>query len=318
MNDAVRLVQRMGKDWLHEGRRPAGVAAACLYLAARMNNFRRSKAEIVFFAKIAEETLQRRLDEFKNTTAGKLSVQDFRGTNIESEADPPSFTKHRAAEEKMYEELEALEDAKRAGQPEPTNKLLDEDVQTLIDEVTRGETDIEKSLNESVPREIISSTNISPTGTNGNSSPMSSSSTTKSIVDSILRRHLHPEVPVIQWATPPSQVNDHPEDLSDVDDDEIDSFVLNPEEVEIKSRVWMTLNRDYILEQERKRLKMEAEIANGTYKAPRKRRRHKPKDSSSEGLPKDASESTKAMLQQRTFSKKINYAAIDNLFKKES
>ena len=98
VNDARLLVQRMSKDWLQQGRRPAGVAAACILLAARMNNFRRSKAEIVQVAKIAEETLQRRLDEFKKTSAGSLSIKDFRNTNIESSADPPSFTRHREQE----------------------------------------------------------------------------------------------------------------------------------------------------------------------------------------------------------------------------
>ena len=45
--DAVRLVARMGRDWMHIGRRPAGICGACLLLAARMNNFRRSVAEVI-------------------------------------------------------------------------------------------------------------------------------------------------------------------------------------------------------------------------------------------------------------------------------
>ena len=46
--DAVRLVQRFDRDWMTKGRRPAGICGACLLLAARMNNFRRSVAEIGF------------------------------------------------------------------------------------------------------------------------------------------------------------------------------------------------------------------------------------------------------------------------------
>lgn len=45
VKDAVRLAQRMADDWIHEGRRPAGIAGACLLLAARMNNHRRTHAE---------------------------------------------------------------------------------------------------------------------------------------------------------------------------------------------------------------------------------------------------------------------------------
>ena len=39
---AVRLVQRMDRDWMVMGRRPAGICGACLIMAARMFNFRRS------------------------------------------------------------------------------------------------------------------------------------------------------------------------------------------------------------------------------------------------------------------------------------
>ena len=63
--DAVKLAHRMAADWIHEGRRPAGIAGACV-VAARMNNFRRSHAEIVAVSHVGEETLQRRLNEFKN------------------------------------------------------------------------------------------------------------------------------------------------------------------------------------------------------------------------------------------------------------
>ena len=68
----------MAADWIHEGRRPAGIAGACVLLAARMNNFRRSHAEIVAVSHVGEETLQRRLNEFKKTKAGQLSIKSFR------------------------------------------------------------------------------------------------------------------------------------------------------------------------------------------------------------------------------------------------
>lgn len=133
-HDAARLVQRMGKDWLHEGRRPAGIAAACVLLAARMNNFRRSRAEIVHIAKVAEETVQRRLDEFSATSAGTLTVRDFRGTNIESSADPPSFTKHRELEKKLAELKEAEREALERGE-NPPDPLMDPALVKMAQEI---------------------------------------------------------------------------------------------------------------------------------------------------------------------------------------
>ncbi|KAK9466302.1 Brf1-like TBP-binding domain-containing protein [Lipomyces arxii] len=282
MNDAVRLVQRMGKDWLHQGRRPAGVAGACILVAARMNNFRRSKAEIVHVAKVAEDTIQRRLDEFKLTAAGSLTVQDFRGTNIESEADPPSFTRHRQRELAEQKERESKLLVKREkGKLEGTedddvNEDDEEELALVVEE------DLDSTLKDQKFQQI-----------SGEQLTVDSTELSAS-----------------------REYYEDPERLSDVDDDEIQSFMLNDKEVEIKSRFWMELNKDYLEAQEEKRLKMEADEKAGIIRQPRKRKRNKPRDSTTENLPETPAESAKAMLQKKAFSKKINYAAMDHLFRK--
>ncbi len=96
--DAIRLVQRFDRDWMTKGRRPAGVCGACLLLAARMNNFRRSVEEIVQVVKIADTTLRKRLKEFKETPSGALTVTDFRTVWLEEEMDPPAFIKGKEKE----------------------------------------------------------------------------------------------------------------------------------------------------------------------------------------------------------------------------
>lgn len=105
VRDAVKLAQRMSNDWIHEGRRPAGVAGACVLLAARMNNFRRTHSEIVAVAHVGEVTLQRRLNEFKNTKSGELSVAQFRNSEGTEEANPPSFQRNRSLETKIQQQL---------------------------------------------------------------------------------------------------------------------------------------------------------------------------------------------------------------------
>jgi len=96
--DAVRLVQRFNRDWMTAGRRPAGICGACLLLAARMNNFRRSIQEVVQVVKIADVTLKKRLEEFKKTSSGNLTVADFRKVWLEEEMDPPAFTQGKERE----------------------------------------------------------------------------------------------------------------------------------------------------------------------------------------------------------------------------
>lgn len=97
-DDAFRLIKRMDKDWMAMGRRPGGIAAASILIACRMNNLKRSKAHIMQIAMISESTIDKRLKEFKATVAGTLSVKDFRATNVESTADPPSYLKNRDVE----------------------------------------------------------------------------------------------------------------------------------------------------------------------------------------------------------------------------
>ncbi|KAK2626929.1 hypothetical protein QTJ16_004104 [Diplocarpon rosae] len=90
--DAVRMVQRMSLDWMVMGRRPSGVCGACLILAARMNNFRRTITEVVYIVKVTTHTIQKRLEEFKQTPSSALTVEEFLHNEfLESAHDPPSY-----------------------------------------------------------------------------------------------------------------------------------------------------------------------------------------------------------------------------------
>ena len=112
--DAIRLVQRFDRDWMTKGRRPAGICGACLLLAARMNNFRRSVEEIVQVVKIADTTLRKRLKEFKETPSGALTLADFRTVWLEEEMDPPAFIKGKD-KEREGREPEAEESSGQTG-----------------------------------------------------------------------------------------------------------------------------------------------------------------------------------------------------------
>ena len=90
--DAIRMVKRMSRDWMVMGRRPSGVCGACLILAARMNNFRRTVTEVVYIVKVTTHTIQKRLEEFKLTPTSELTVEEFLNNEfLEKAHDPPSF-----------------------------------------------------------------------------------------------------------------------------------------------------------------------------------------------------------------------------------
>lgn len=108
-----------------KGRRPAGICGAALLLAARMNNFRRSVEEIVQVVKIADSTVRKRLEEFKGTRSGELTVADFRSVWLEEEMDPPAFIngKDRDREEaETGDEDEDVENGSRKGKQKAGKK----------------------------------------------------------------------------------------------------------------------------------------------------------------------------------------------------
>uniref|UniRef100_A0A9J7YZQ9 BRF1 RNA polymerase III transcription initiation factor subunit a n=1 Tax=Cyprinus carpio carpio TaxID=630221 RepID=A0A9J7YZQ9_CYPCA len=49
---ALRLLQRMKRDWMHTGRRPSGLCGAALLVAARMHEFRRTIKEVIHVVKV--------------------------------------------------------------------------------------------------------------------------------------------------------------------------------------------------------------------------------------------------------------------------
>jgi len=97
---ALRLVQSMKRDWIHHGRRPSGICGAALLIAARMHGFRRTQKEITHVVRVCDQTLRKRLGEFEATPSSDLSLAEFNETNIESEADPPAFSRARARDRK--------------------------------------------------------------------------------------------------------------------------------------------------------------------------------------------------------------------------
>ncbi|KAM7376405.1 hypothetical protein PAMP_006141 [Pampus punctatissimus] len=89
---ALRLVQRMKRDWMHTGRRPSGLCGAALLVAARMHEFRRTIKEIVSVVKVCESTLRKRLTEFEDTPTSQLTIEEFMKMDLDQECDPPCFT----------------------------------------------------------------------------------------------------------------------------------------------------------------------------------------------------------------------------------
>lgn len=121
--DACAILKRMSRDWMVQGRQPAGLCGACIILAARMNNFRRTVREVVYVVKVADTTINARLYEYKHTPSSVLTVNQFRefGHRVKVTTQPPAIWRREKKEERKEkrkaaaaidpDSAEALEDS---------------------------------------------------------------------------------------------------------------------------------------------------------------------------------------------------------------
>mmetsp|Transcript_2643 Transcript_2643/g.4000 ORF Transcript_2643/g.4000 Transcript_2643/m.4000 type:complete len:299 (+) Transcript_2643:129-1025(+) len=92
---ALRLVGRMKRDWIVLGRRPAGICAAALLIAARAHGFSRHHQDVTRILRVCGLTVHTRVKEFEKTPSAGLTLEQFHTVEIEHEVDPPAFTKNR-------------------------------------------------------------------------------------------------------------------------------------------------------------------------------------------------------------------------------
>ena len=63
----------MNRSWMTQGRRPNGLCGAAILISAKIHGFRRTPAQIVKAVHVCEETIRKRLNEFKSTNTAKLT-----------------------------------------------------------------------------------------------------------------------------------------------------------------------------------------------------------------------------------------------------
>lgn len=355
-SDATRLVARMKRDWIDTGRRPAGLCGACLLIAARMNNYRRSLAEIVHVVKVAGSTIQQRVTDFSHTDSANLTVEDFSKISLERTNDPPAFTKAKKvkktakakdkgkASKKRRRTKDECSSTEDEGEDKEEEVLEDEEEAAVRALATMKDIGIEEPGFKR-PYSIIqpydpSLTSIDTTNqfflpslpaesesfhAMGSETDKPDSTSLEKLIEDEVAGALNSadlqslEQEEIERRAAAERLNPQTvdESLADVDDDEINSVLLDEDAVRIKTQVWMENNFDYLAAQEHKRLKAENDKRHGIKTHTKKKRRMKPRDPNSADLPATPAESARQMLQERamTRTKKLNYEiSIDRLF----
>ncbi|XP_056635285.1 transcription factor IIIB 90 kDa subunit [Diorhabda sublineata] len=303
-NTALRLVQRMKRDSIHSGRRPSGLCGAALLMASRLHEFNRSPADIVKIVKVHESTLRKRLMEFGETPSSALTLDEFMTVDLEEEQDPPSFKAARKKDKErllklMEEEGEQFTDLQKEIELQLENKKrkrikpmkltskVDEQLETdlFIQESTLG------TLQKLMDDEIISDASGGGLGPD-----ISSIGLPNSLEDTSNAYH------------PPDEL-DLDMNFDDLNDEELDTYIMSEHEFESKKTLWYKRNATYLEEQKIKADKLQKEREEG--KPDKKRRRVSKKKII--GPANSASEAIEKILQEKKVSTKINYDVLKSL-----
>ncbi|KAI1290277.1 Transcription factor IIIB 90 kDa subunit [Halotydeus destructor] len=336
---AMRIVQRMKQDWMHFGRRPSGLCGAALVVASRYYDTSCAVKEIVKIAKVCEATIRKRLSEFGDTPTSKLTLDEFMSVDLEGEEDPPCYKAARKKTKILFEQglLDAVEDEvtklqevidqeldKTRTKPRgPWAKYMsstsESEVSTKDSSLDESEIEAQFVVTHTIDSiaEIINEVPVNadaalrPTASSlGLNESFGLTLSENDITDSVLEL----SVGVSQ------AINDEDGELKfdDIDDDEIDSYILKPHEADTKTVHWERLNADWLHEMAEKAKRREEEEAERREKEahgelpPKKKRKTKKKVAIQAN---SAGEAIEKMLQEKRISNKINYDVLKQLTK---
>jgi len=370
---ALRLVSRMKKDWIHFGRRPSGLCGAALLIASRLHEFNRCFEDILKVVKVHESTLRKRLNEFGQTSASQLTLEEFLTADLDAmteEMDPPCYKAARKKDQEVLDrmgemtaidkEIRQLEkkiekelEERRSQMKSPFGKLssssadsLDssrsssssgsdveegkdkevEDLQKFLQAETMGM--IEECL-ETGHEKFDSGVGISldsllmpppssPAARMG--SPVVSSrvdgvtpcSPGMGLKDTV-EDYLRPAQELDQDKVVMEEEAGEELDITGIDEEEIDSYLMSPMEIKNKTALWMKVNKEYLKEQKQKfkqeKLDREEMIKKGL-DPDKKKKVYKKRSSCSHNT---AVEAIEKMAAEKKISTKINYDVLKNL-----
>jgi transcription factor IIIB subunit 2 len=295
---SLRLVARMKRDWIVAGRRPAGICAAALLIAARAHGFDKHCADVTRILRVCGMTVTNRIREFERTPSAHLSLEQFQTIDFEAEADPPIYTKNkiREARAKAIQEGNVqlltsgvLDDDGKGGsrwrnatkkQRQPSERSVKfQELYQNLDKKLNDEDD-----EHNVVEERMAITNVDPTTMNsdqlvvhdGNTKLGTDGGTTKALV--VQWREVYPknrgrnmilpheatveeQLPAVVPTEAKLNLSDWKQSLPNEIDLEIEDIFRTSKEEKEKEAIFNKINKDYIAQQERKeneRLDMEA------------------------------------------------------------
>eukprot|EP01130_Rhizamoeba_saxonica_P018179 TRINITY_DN9019_c0_g1_i2.p1 TRINITY_DN9019_c0_g1~~TRINITY_DN9019_c0_g1_i2.p1 ORF type:complete len:540 (-),score=132.08 TRINITY_DN9019_c0_g1_i2:211-1830(-) len=253
---AIRIVQRMNRDWIVAGRRPSGVCGGAIILAARSFGFDRSYEDISTLVKIGTGTLKKRIREFLNTPSADLTPYQLMTIDFQKEMDPPCLIERRKREEKVRL---AEEDA-----------MLEREVEIILDKEERLKKNIRKERRKNKKKGKKRKRHKGKQSRSKKSKKESDNDMSLIVklqmemeiadidFDADIAEPLNPaplikRLPPLPITTGFADGKIHYDEngemtYSDLDEDELDSYLIDDEEdINFREDLWMYLNKDYFV-----------------------------------------------------------------------
>ncbi|GAA6227682.1 transcription factor IIIB 90 kDa subunit-like [Lates japonicus] len=353
---ALRLVQRMKRDWMHTGRRPSGLCGAALLVAARMHKFRRTVKDVISVVKVCQTTLRKRLTEFEDTPTSQLTIDEFMRVDLEQECDPPSFiaAQNKAKMQQLEQELarkldevegeiscykDEIETELEKSRPKLrgiyaayTKEIDPEDVEVLSSVSEPEEPEVEDAELQAATQHLTQDflcqviqeeegrANKTGDGEQEVGPEKEGAGPQRQVAPlAVILGKLPSSLDLQQTFQtfnksetchkPDDEDSESGElDLEGIDDQEIEKYILNDNEVQVKTELWMKQNAEYLKEQQEKEERIRKEKEQGTYKEKKKKSKRKEQI---EAL--TAGEAIEKMLEKKKISSKINYDVLRDL-----
>lgn len=325
---ALKVVQRMKRDWIETGRRPAGVCAAALLVAARAHGFHRTQQDVVNALRVCGMTVSKRLADFQATPAAQLTLREFHATSDDAdEQDPPAFqlSQRRSENDERRKKglpLLATDPRKDAPLALPAPGALAQAATVLVTQARQHAEQRKPPLPRSQQTSKRQREFLKAKG------EMYDEIREAFEISKAEAQAAAPARPVAIRRPVPSQNDDleagETRDDDDanflVDDADVEAFILSDEEAKKKADMWESLNLDYIAKlEERTKLREAREQAaqQGAPppgKAPRRPRRPRGGKKLARLGSQTAAEAVLDVVEKKRFSKKINYTVLQGIF----
>lgn len=264
-NTSLKILQSMKRNWLHLGRRPNGLCGAAILISASCHQQKKSLEEIVDVVHVCNGTIKKRIKEFTYTPTSNMTKEELDNTPLldndaleslmyDQGMDPPSFIANRVKDFKIYEKdvMKQTLEIERLFYDKLNSLKIKPNTQVKIQFLrTTDKIDPKRYVLEPYPKNIYSYKK-KPKAEVSIGEKDTASTLSKRRSSRILSRKNSSSCDKTE-----SKDGNESEELSDLEEEEVELYCLTSEEQKLKKNLWEVMYQDWLDEQEVKKKERE-------------------------------------------------------------